>query len=62
MLALNEPARVDDDYRDILKLALYEGLRRDEVGKLGGTRSASRKRRSRFRPAAPRMASRGSFR
>jgi integrase len=34
LLALNEPARVDDDYRDILKLALYEGLRRDEVGKL----------------------------
>ena len=34
MAALNEPARVDDDYRDILKLALYEGLRRDEVGKL----------------------------
>jgi integrase len=34
MTALNEPARVGDDYRDILKLALYEGLRRDEVGKL----------------------------
>ena len=34
LLALNEPARADDDYRDILKLALYEGLRRDEVGKL----------------------------
>ncbi len=34
LTALNEPARVDDDYRDILKLALYEGLRRDEVGKL----------------------------
>ena len=34
LTALNEPTRVDDDYRDILKLALYEGLRRDEVGKL----------------------------
>ncbi len=34
MLALNEPARVDDDYRDILRLALYEGFSRDEVGKL----------------------------
>jgi integrase len=34
LLALNEPGRVDEDYRDILRLALYEGLRRDEVGKL----------------------------
>lgn len=34
LLALNEPGRVDEDYCDILRLALYEGLRRDEVGKL----------------------------
>ena len=34
LAALNEPARVDDDYCDILRLTLYEGLRRDEVGKL----------------------------
>jgi integrase len=34
LLALNESVRVDEDYRDILKLALYEGLRRDEIGGL----------------------------
>jgi integrase len=34
LLALNEPGCVDEDYRDILKLALYEGLRRDEAGRL----------------------------
>lgn len=34
LLALNEPGHVDEDYRDILKLALYLGLRRNELGLL----------------------------
>jgi integrase len=34
LTALNETARRDDDYRNLLKLSLYQGLRRDEVGRL----------------------------
>jgi integrase len=34
LAALDEPARADDDYCDILKLALHLGLRRAEAGSL----------------------------